>query len=87
MTQIKDPQLSPYYIQIDEYNYSVFKTIISTESGKPYDMAIGHYSNMGNCLKSIVKDSMKQTQVETIKGYLNEYENTYNKFMKILNIK
>jgi uncharacterized protein YutD len=86
MNQIKDPQLHPYYIQIDEYNYSLFKTVTSTESGKDYDIAIGHFSNMGNCLKCIIKDSMRSIKVDTIKEYLTEYENVTNKINQIIKI-
>ena len=84
MQQIKDPELHPYFIQIDEYNYSLYKTIISSDSGKEYDMAIGHCNNMGSVLKSMIKDTMKHTQATTIKEYLTEYENVTNKLNKLL---
>jgi len=86
MNQIKDPKLNPYYIQVDEYNYSVFKTVVSTESNKPYDIAVGHYSNMGSALKCIVKDSMKFKQVDTIQEYLDEYNKVTQEINQMISV-
>ena len=84
MKQIKDPELHPYFIQIDEYNYSLHKTVISGDSGKGYDIAIGHCSNMGSVLKCMIRDTMRDTQAVTIKEYLEEYNQVTNNLNKLL---
>ena len=85
MNHIKDPELEPYFIRIDEYNYSVYKEVISCDSGQPYDTVIGHCSNLSGALKCIADDTMRHTVVNTVKEYLNEYENVTNKLNKLLN--
>ena len=86
MQQIKDPKLHPYFIQIDEHNYSLYKTIVSGDSGKEYDMAISHCSNMGGVLKCMIKDTMRHTQATTIKEYLTEYNQVTNNLNKLVNL-
>jgi len=85
MNHIKDPKLKPYFIQIDEYNYSVFKTITATESGKEYDSVVGHCRNLDGALKCILNDTMRNKVVDTVKEYLIEYENVTNKLNQIIN--
>ena len=79
MEFIKDPLLGDYFIQIDEYNYSAYKTIIP-DSGTPYDSCIGHFGNIGGALKKIADNTMKGKSYDSIKQYINEYESILNKF-------
>lgn len=79
MEFIKDPLLGDYFIQIDEYNYSVFKTIIP-DSGTPYDSCIGHFGNIGGALKKIADNTMKGKSYDSIKQYISEYKSILNEF-------
>ena len=58
MEYLKDPLLGDYYIVIDEYNYSAYKTIIPS-SGTPYESCIGHFGEIGGALKKIADNTMK----------------------------
>lgn len=79
MEFIKDPLLGDYFIQIDEYNYSVFKTIMP-DSGTPYDSCIGHFGNIGGALKKIADNTMKGKSYDSIKQYISEYKSILNEF-------
>jgi hypothetical protein len=79
MNFIKDPLLGEYFIQIDEYNYSVYKTIMP-DSGTPYDSCIGHCSSLEAALNKIVDNKMKQSSYTSIKDYIIELRNIKNEF-------
>ena len=90
MNHIKDPILGEYFIQIDDYNYSAFKTI-TPDSGITYDHNIGHFSNLGNALKRIAdhKDEnniatttpvtiKKQSEADEVSALLNNLPSKLN---------
>tara|TARA_B100001093_G_scaffold104631_1_gene96869 strand:+ start:2408 stop:2662 length:255 start_codon:yes stop_codon:yes gene_type:complete len=79
MNYIKDPILGEYFIQIDDYNYSAFKTIMP-DSGIPYEHNIGHFSNLGNALKRIAEHKVRQQSYSSIRDYITELNNIYNEF-------
>ena len=79
MEFIKDPVLGPYYVQIDDLNYSAYKTIIP-DSGTPYESCIGHFNNIGGALKKIADNTMKGQSYNSIKDYIEQYKSILNKF-------
>ena len=79
MNFIKDPLLGEYFIQIDEYNYSVYKTI-TPDSGKPYDHCVGHCNSLEAALNKVVDNKMKQGSYTSIKDYIIELRNIKNEF-------
>ena len=79
MNHIKDPILVEYFIQIDDYNYSAFKTI-TPDSGITYDHNIGHFSSLGSALKRIAEHKVRQQSYSSIKTYITELNNIYNEF-------
>ena len=79
MNFIKDPLLGDYFIQIDEYNYSVYKTIMP-DSGIPYDHCVGHCNTLETALKKVVDSKMKQGSYNSIKDYIIELRNINNEF-------
>ena len=81
MNYIKDPILGEYFIQIDDYNYSAFKTIMP-DSGIPYEHNIGHFSNLGNALKRIAEHKVRQQSYSSIRDYITELNNIYNEFIQ-----
>ena len=63
--------LGDYYIVIDEYNYSAYKTIVPS-SGTPYESCIGHFGEIGGALKKIADNTMKgQSYTIVLKNILN----------------
>jgi len=83
MEFIKDPALGQYFIQIDDLNYSAFKTIIP-DSGKPYDSCIGHFSNLSRALEKIAEHKVRQQSYDTIKGYIEELNAIKNELKNIV---
>ena len=79
MNFIKDPVLGEYFIQIDDLNYSAFKTI-TPDSGKPYDSCIGHFSNLGMALKRIAEHQVRQKSYDSIKEFIEELKTVQNDF-------
>ena len=83
MQFIKDPALGQYFIQIDDLNYSAFKTIIP-DSGTPYDSCIGHFSNLGKALERIAEHKVRQQSYNTIKEYIEELSKIKNELKNIV---
>ncbi len=79
MEYLKDPLLGDYYIVIDEYNYSAYKTI-TPSSGTPYESCIGHFGEIGGALKKIADNTMKGQSYDSIKEYIKQYKSILNKF-------
>ena len=70
---IKDPQLDPYYIQLDEYCYIAQKSTFS-EAGHEYQNTLGHYTTLGGCLESIVRDDAKSKSYNSLKEFVERFE-------------
>ena len=83
MEFIKDPVLGQYFIQVDDLNYSVYKTIMP-DSGKPYDSCIGHFGTLGKALERIAEHKVRQRSFDTIKGYITELNNIKNELKNLL---
>lgn len=81
---ISDPAISPYYISKDEHSYTVLEL---SSNEKSTDKMIGHYSTLGGALKKLseLKANLKP-QYDSIREYLEEYNNKYNNLKQILNI-
>jgi hypothetical protein len=83
MDFIKDPVLEPYFIQIDDLNYSAYHTIMP-DSGIPYDSCVGHFSTLGKALERIAEHKVRQQSYDTIKGYITELNNIKNELKNLL---
>ena len=83
MEFIKDPVLGQYFIQIDDLNYSAYKTIMP-DSGKPYDSCIGHFGTLGKALERIAEHKVRQQSYDTIKTYITELNNIKNELKNLL---
>ena len=83
MDFIKDPVLEPYFIQIDDLNYSAYHTI-TPDSGIPYDSCVGHFSTLGRALERVAEHKVRQQSYDTIKGYITELNNIKNELKNIL---
>ena len=80
---ITDPVLEPYYIAMDEYNYTVQEIVTPnpkySETGKKYIRPLGYFSNFHSCIAAIVKRKVNTKSYTSLKEYLKEYKNTINK--------
>jgi len=81
MTTIKDEVLAPYYITLDESQY----TLMTEGSTLP----IGYFSNLGNALKRLsrlltVNESNQDTL--SISEYITRYEEVTQKVNEATNI-
>lgn len=83
MNFIKDPVLGDYFIQVDDLNYSAFKTIVP-DSGKPYDSCIGHFKNLATALDRIAEHQVRQKSYDRIKDYIIELENIKNELKTLV---
>lgn len=83
MEFIKDPVLGPYYVQIDDLNYSAYKTIIP-DSGTPYESCIGHFKNLATALERIAEHQVRQKSYDTIKEYIKELKEIKNELKNLL---
>ena len=70
---IKDPQLVPYYIQLDDYCYIAQKSTFS-DAGHEYQNTIGHYSSLGLCLEAIARDDAKSENYNSLKEFVERFE-------------
>ena len=82
---ISDPLMEPFYIAVDEYNYTVQEVVTPnpkySETGKKYTKPVGHYSNFHSCIETIVKRKVNTRSYSSLKEYMGEYR----KIIKELN--
>lgn len=83
MEFIKDPVLEPYFIQIDDLNYSAYHTIMP-DSGIPYDSCIGHFGTLGKALERIAEHQVRQQSYDTLKGYITELNKIKNELKNLV---
>lgn len=83
MNFIKDPVLGDYFIQVDDLNYSAYKTIMP-DSGKPYDSCIGHFKDLSTALHRIAEHQVRQKSYSSIKDYVIELENIKNELKTLV---
>lgn len=80
---IKDPAMSPYYIQLDDHCYIAQKSIYS-ESGKEYQTTLGHYGSLNSCLEAMARDKAKLNNYDSLKEFVNQYESAYEQFKTLV---
>jgi len=82
MTIIKDDLLEPYFIGKDSHCYTAYEVITPQakylekgSEGKNYEKPIGHYSDFGQALNSIMKAKLNRGDKEysSVKEYLSEW--------------
>tara|TARA_R110002020_G_C15696842_1_gene720411 strand:+ start:201 stop:503 length:303 start_codon:yes stop_codon:yes gene_type:complete len=87
---ITDPVLEPYYIAMDEYNYTVQEVVTPnpkySETGKPYTKPVGHYSKFTACIATIAKRKVNTRSYTSLKEYLEEYKRVINELNKTFEI-
>ena len=80
---IRDPLIEPFYIQKDNYNWTVIQKTTSTRgfggkkiAPKEVEKTIGHYSSFKNALNCVAKHKFYENDKEftSIKSYINSWE-------------
>ena len=83
MTIIKDNLLEPYFIGKDAHCYTAYEVITPQKKylekgseGKNYEKPIGHYTDFGSAVQSIMKAKLNRgdKEFDSIKDYLNEWK-------------
>jgi len=80
MKVINDPLFGDHFIQVDDYNYSVYKTKISKEEKKEYTSVVGHYPTMARAISAMADDMVKNKNRESLESYVKELNEIYVKF-------
>ena len=83
MKFIKDPVLEPYFIQVDDLNYSAYHTI-TPDSGIPYYSCVGHFKNLSTALERIAEHKVRQQSYDTLRGYIEELNNIKNELKNLI---
>lgn len=83
MKFIKDPVLEPYFIQVDDLNYSAYHKIVPI-SGIPYDSCVGHFKNLATALERIAEHQVRQKSYDSLKEYISELKSIKNELKTIV---
>lgn len=80
---ITDPVLEPYYIQYDQFCYTVIKKIKAGTSDRVRDYTIGYYTDLGRCLDVIAEDSIKNQDYSSIESFINNHRNRIKELKQV----
>jgi hypothetical protein len=69
---LKDPLLEPYFIQLEDYGFTIHKNIKSDT--REYTQKIGHYLSFQNTIQAICRDKVMSNSYNSLKEFLNEYK-------------
>lgn len=79
--KLTDPVLHPYFIQMDELNYTLCE---ESEAGSI--KTIGYYSSLGNALESYCKVMVVKEDYCSIKDYIDSYSKLVDKIKNTFDI-
>lgn len=79
--KLTDPVLEPYFIQMDELNYTLCE---AAESGSV--KVLGYYSSLGRALEAYCKSSVVKNDYSSIRDYITEYNNLIEKVRNTFNL-
>ena len=82
---IKDPALTPYYIQLDDHCYIAQKSTFS-EAGKEYQNTIGHFSKLSTCIEAIARDDVKSRNYDSLKEFVERFEKKSEELKNIIRL-
>ena len=72
--KLTDPVLEPYFIQMDELNYTLCE---AAESGSV--KVLGYYSSLGKALEGYCKSVVVKNDYSSVKDYITEYNKLTDK--------
>lgn len=91
---IKDPLIEPFYIQKDNYNWTVIEVTTSTRgfggkkmAPKEVEKTIGYYTSFRNALNCVAKHKFYENENEftSIKSYIDSWEKVKTGIETLLN--
>ena len=85
LTYIKDTILEPYFIQMDEHNYTLCKNV-PTQNGSHYETKLGFYSDLNKCINRVVRDQITEKSFDSLQDFLTEYKELQNRLINHFNI-
>lgn len=77
---ITDPLIEPYFISMDENNYTLYKRYDGVKTDKQYMSVVGHYSTVKGCLSTLATKLAKQGQYQSIQEFIDRYDTIVQKF-------
>jgi len=80
MKVINDPSFENHYIQVDDYNYSVYEEKTS-EKKNTYPNLVGHYPNMALALTAMAGNMAKKSL--NIESYITRLEKINHDFKNL----
>lgn len=83
MKVINDPLFGDHFIQVDDYNFSVYKNKVSKEKQREYTSIVGHYPTLNKALEAMAIDMVRHEDRENLKSYIKELNEIYSKFTKL----
>mgnify|MGYP003636500832 FL=1 len=91
---VRDPIMEPYFIQKDRYNFTVMERVTPTKGfagakakNKELERTLGYYTTFRSALFRISKEKFKTKSgdYDTVKDYINEWEQVRNGLDTLLN--
>lgn len=83
MKVINDPSFGDHFIQVDDYNFSVYKTKVSKEKNLEYTSVVGHCSTLARALEMMATDMIRHEDRDNLQNYINELNEIYSKFKNL----
>lgn len=81
---LRDPQLEPYFIQLEDYGFTLHKNLKSDT--REYSQKIGHYTHLPQVIKALARDQVMNKSYDSLKMFIKEYNEVVEKLNHITNI-
>jgi hypothetical protein len=84
---IEDFSIAPFYIEVDNYNHTVFETKLAKDKSKTVSKQHGHYSNMPSALRYIAMQKVimhNQEKTISLKQYIEQYNAISNNITNLI---
>jgi hypothetical protein len=76
---ITDPVIEPYFIQMDDYNYTLCIRNVAEKSGREYNTSIGYFSSFSKCISTLASILVKKGTYTSIDQFLQKYNEIIDK--------
>ena len=85
---IKDPIIEPFFIDIEEDQFTLRETCIvekGDNSGNTYEMTRGYFTTLEACIKKIIRIKIaREDETLTLEQFLERLKTEYTKIDEIL---
>jgi hypothetical protein len=80
---ITDPAIEPYFISMDEYNYTLCMKYVSEKSKREYHTTVGYYPNLRGCLEKLVNIFAKEGTYTSLQEFIEKYDEVTMKLLHL----